>query len=212
MNFIKKNLKEVLFNTQLWVGLSRQECEEIFQLLPEAEIKEKAQEIYRSGSIGILLDGKATVLQGNNRKDVIMRTVAAGDFFGSASLFESNYQSSIKANTVCRVLYIPDVLFEHILNSYPKVAVNYIRFLSGRICFLNRQIENFTCDNTEVKILNYLYQLAGEKEEVHLEYGISQLSSRLNMGRTSIYRAIDNLTKYGKIRREKNIFYINKKE
>lgn len=201
----------MFFNTQLWGGLSRTECEQILRLLPEEEKKEKTQEIYRAGSIGVLLDGRATVHRGGRKKDVIMRTVTVGDFFGSASLFGSRCESSIRANSPCRVLYISEELFENIINTYPRVAVNYIRFLSGRICFLNRQIESFTADSTEVKIFNYLCRLAGDNDEVHLEYGMSQLSSRLNIGRTSVYRAIDSLTESGKIRREKNIFYINKR-
>ena len=91
-----------------------------------------------------------------------------------------------------------------------KIALNYIRFLSGRIQFLNRKIDSFTAPDAEQALLSYL----GQKPQGRVE-GISmvKLCEILNIGRTSLYRVMQQLEDSGKIKREgKTIWLLSGKE
>ena len=83
------------------------------------------------------------------------------------------------------------------LVSYTELALNYIKFLSGRIEFLNLKIDAFTATDAAQKLSLYLYNSTSEETK-----NLTELAKRLNMGRASLYRAVEALEKEGII--EKN--------
>ena len=87
-------------------------------------------------------------------------------------------------------------------NPQPRIAENYVRFLSDRIRFLNRRLATLTAGQTDGKLWRFLLAYKGEDGTVHLPGGMTELAERLNMGRSSLYRSLDALTEAGRIERD----------
>ena len=83
--------------------------------------------------------------------------------------------------------------------------MNYVRFLSDRIRFLNSKISTFTADSAKSKIMRYLISQAEIQSNpdgnVLLTMSCQKLAEFLNMGRASLYRAFEQLESDGLIRR-----------
>lgn len=210
---MKKAERNDLFLLQ---GLSDTEKAYCWQTAQQEECAfVKGQVVYDAGharpALALVLSGRLRVLHGK----VTMNELLPGDVFGAAALFSGGeeYPSTVVAATDCRVLLIPQETVSAWMASIPRVAENYVRFLSGRIRFLNRRLSTLTAGQTDGKLWHYLLAHADEDGVVHQPGGMTGLAERLDMGRSSLYRCLDSLTQRGMIRREgKTIVIINREE
>ncbi|MCI1964535.1 MAG: Crp/Fnr family transcriptional regulator [Oscillospiraceae bacterium] len=150
-------------------------------------------------SIGIVLSGGLKAVKGDEKdgQGIVLNTFESGDVFGAAGLFGSSdcYVSEIAAVRCSRVLFLPQSLLRDLFYREPRIAENYISFLSGRIRYLNTCIDHFTGGSAEVRLAQFLFTLEkGEKGTVKLPYSLTQLSDTLGIGRASLYRAFHALT------------------
>ncbi|MDD4699857.1 MAG: Crp/Fnr family transcriptional regulator [Oscillospiraceae bacterium] len=200
----------------LWSGLQDAQIDEISKLLSKPKVCEKGSELSCSRMLGIVLSGTAKIMKSlGSGTDVVMRTLSASEVFGVASMFsetKSESLSKITAENDCTVLYISEELIYKLMQKYPTVSINYIKFLTGRIRFLNHRIDSFTAGSAEQKLLEYLVQNSHEDGEVVLNHSMSELAKRLNIGRSSLYRSLETLEKSGAIVRQKNCFFITPTE
>lgn len=151
-------------------------------------------------AVGVVLEGRLTALKG---KDLVLNTLGPGQCFGVAALFcpEEDYVTTVKAKTPGTLVFLPDRWLEELFRAYPETAVAYIKFLSQRICFLNRKIDSFTAPSVQEAL--YRHFLTVEKGGVvEIVGGYSQLARALNIGRASLYRALEELEGDERIRRE----------
>lgn len=205
--------KDALFLLQ---GLTREEKARCWQAAESEECAyQKGQVVYDAASarpaLALVLSGQLRVLHGK----VVMNDLYPGDVFGVAALFGSGepFPSTVVAASACRVLLIPQEAVSVWMAAVPRVAENYVRFLSDRIRFLNRRLSTLTAGQTDGKLWHYLLEHADETGTVRLPGGMTGLAECLDMGRSSLYRCLDNLTAGGKIRREgKVIRIINQEE
>ena len=79
--------------------------------------------------------------------------------------------------------------------------MSYIAFLSQRIRFLNRKIDSFTAPSAREALLRHLLEIHRDGA-AEITGGYSQLARTLNIGRASLYRALDALEAEGCIRRD----------
>ena len=137
-------------------------------------------------ALGILLNGKAKAVSG----EVELKEFSAGSVFGAAAIFANSetYVSKIVAKSTCEVLFISEERLKELFKAYPQTAINYISFLSSKICFLNEKISLFTADSVESKLYAYLTANCSEQK-----INMSKLSNTLGIGRTSLYRALTAL-------------------
>lgn len=193
----------------LFEGLSGKQTIEILSTLPEKVTFQKGDTIYSTDiyerAMGILLDGKATAFQGN----MIKRTFSSGDVFGVAAMFgnDDDYISVITAGCTCTVQFIPEKQIKDIFEKYPKTALNYIAFLSDRVRFLNKKIEQLSRPDTLSKLLSFLKGNADENGIVEVK-NMSALSKMVGIGRTSLYRDLDELEQKGFITKQNNIIRV----
>lgn len=160
-------------------------------------------------SIGIVLSGELAaqkpIPDGNC---VVLNTFFAGGVFGVAGLFHNaqHYVSEVAAVKRSKVLFMPQQLLQQLFEENPRVALNYIAYLSNRICFLNDRIDNFTGGTAQGRLAAYLLNLSAERVErqpkVVLPCSLTQLSKMLDIGRASLYRAFDSLTEAGMIQKD----------
>ena len=170
----------------------------------------KGENLYRDGEVGILLNGNATVCRScDTGSNITVRSISSGEIFGVASVFGEwePGKSRIEAKSDCSVLYATEETLREIFKNYPKVAVNYISFLSDRIRFLNRRIDTFSAGNVVQRLYEYLISQAIDGK-VDLDFGLAELSRRLKIGRSSLYRSLEILETSGLIERHKTTFII----
>ncbi len=150
---------------------------------------------------GIFLSGEAVVTTADHSKNALLRFFEAGDFFGIANLFTNEkYVSSIRAKKNCRVFFFTEEAIRELLETDKTFLYNYLGFLSGRICFLNHKIRYLTAGSAERRVALYLFSFG--KDTVELDASLSSLSDLLNIGRASLYRALDTLIADGYIQKK----------
>ena len=158
--------------------------------------------------LGVLLSGRVQV----SKDALVVSTLSAGDLFGAAALFTSNpdYATTLTALSPCQVVLFPQEGVERLLRDSPQFAVNYVRYLSGRIQFLSSRLDTVSAATAEGKLAQYLLSAAGEGGQVTIS--ATQLSARLGVGRATLYRAFEALEQGGAIAREGKVIRILRRE
>ncbi|MGN1421239.1 MAG: Crp/Fnr family transcriptional regulator [Eubacterium sp.] len=193
----------------LFEGLSEKDKSDIISSLPESKSFSKGQTIYDAKSfenaMGIFLSGSAQAVTDN----VIKRNFSESDIFGAASMFGAGekYISEIITKSECRVQFISEAELKDIFTKYPQASINYITFLSGRIRYLNQKIKLYTCKGASAKLYLYLCNNADESNTVRIT-DMTSLARLTSIGRTSLYRAMDELSKNGLIERNNLIIKV----
>ncbi len=161
--------------------------------------------------IGIIISGSAKVYSVDGDRNVLLRRLETEDMFGVASLFnrERSNVSIIIAGKNCSVLFISSAAISKLLESDKNFMYAYIEFLSGRIRFLNRKIAFYTSGSAERRLALYLSSF--ESENVTVDLHMNSLSELLDIGRASLYRAIDKLVAENFIKRDgENFILVNR--
>lgn len=161
---------------------------------------------FSSGADGlpVIISGCAVILSGSGEKAAVLRRLSAGDTFGAASVFEpeGSHKTVVRADGECTAAFIPKALLVKLLENEPICSADYIKFLSGRISFLNRKISAFTAGCAEAKLAVYLTGLPCDGGVCRIPHSISELSSVLGIGRASLYRAFEGFTSHGIISKD----------
>ena len=151
-------------------------------------------------ALGIIIKGKITVYKDSGGKRVIMRELGVADTFGAAALFGSGerYASVLRASgRETQIAFIPQSMMKRLMEKDFNVAERYIIFLSDRIRFLNMKLDLHTCRSASEKLLAYL-----EMKDDGCGVNMQRLSKELDMGRATLYRAVDKLCEEGIILKE----------
>ena len=157
-------------------------------------------------AMGVVLEGRLAVLKG---KELLLKTLGPGQCFGAAAIFcpAEDYVTTVQAREPSAVVFLPDQWLVELFGAYPQASVAYIAFLSQRIRFLNRKIDSFTAPSARETLYRHL--LAAEVDgRVEVAGGYSQLARGLNIGRASLYRALDALEGEGVIRRVGRVVFL----
>ncbi len=224
-NTMNGEILELLSRTPLFEGanleilgivLSEGTCEK--QYMPEDTISPN-----ESGkkNLAVMLKGKAQVRSSDTDRRVLLRTLEKGDIFGVAELFggSDGTVSRIVALKNSSVLFIPEAKMGILLEKDKKVMYNYMNFLCRRIRFLNKRIACFTAGSAERRLAFYLESLATESGssttesiKVTPEVSMGALAEMLDIGRASLYRAIDTLSDDGFIEKSGKSFILRDRE
>lgn len=191
----------------LFQGISATEVHSLLEGIPEAVSFAKGEVVYTRRrfrhALGVLLSGRAEVYRTEGGRHVLMNRLGPGDSFGAAALYGGGeeYVTEVRAAAACEILFLSQETVSGWMRRDYRVAENYIRFLSGRIRFLNRRIAGFTGGAADRRLARYLAEQAGENGRTRLPGSMTALASALNIGRSSLYRSLDALTEAGLIRR-----------
>ncbi len=185
-------------------GLLKKTCsyQEIFS--SGEEVLTKTQ---NGGRIGVILKGSLTVFSGVEN-GTPLNHLAEGNLFGVSVLFGNcGAETCIRAKTKAEILFIDEEKTEPLWED-KVIRKNLITFLTDRICFLNRKIRSFTAGSAEGKLAMYFAQNASENFSFTIKTSLTQLAKDLNLGRASLYRAIEKMEAEGVIKREKKTIQI----
>ncbi len=151
--------------------------------------------------IGIITGGSAKIYSDSKSNSPLLRTLPLGGEFGVASLFSSgSYTTCVIADENCEASYISKKTLEMLFANETQISINYIKFLSGRISFLNQKLSTYTRTSAEDKLAYYLFECETD-DEGNIAVNYSQLADVLNIGRASLYRSLDKLSSCGIIER-----------
>ena len=162
-------------------------------------------------ALGIVLSGTVRVFRDDeDGRRVVMNQLGPAGVFGAAALFgdEAEYVTEIEAAEDCVIQFIGQEQMTGLMRRDFRLAENYIRFLTGRIRFLNRRIAGFTGGQADERLSAYLLDHRGPDGLVALPVSMVELAQTLNIARSSLYRSLDALEAAGKIRREGRKVYI----
>lgn len=152
--------------------------------------------------VGIILDGTAIVEPLNSNKKVLLRTLSTSDMFGIANLYthDQPFISLIIAKSPCRVLFLDADAFRTLLEKDSNAMRSYLEFMSRKIVFLNKKISTLTAGDTEKKLAFFLAE--NQYDGRFLQHtSMVAIAETLNVGRASLYRALDSLESRGLISR-----------
>ncbi len=209
-------LRRVADSLFLLQGLSEEERRTLWAGAPLPVRFEKGESIYSCHAfrraLGVMLQGEAQVWRaGEDGRRVVMNRLPAGSVFGAAALFGEceAYVTEISALRRCAVLFVSQQQASDWMRGHYAIAENYIRFLSGRIRFLNQKIAEFTDGQTEDRLVRYFLDHRSGDGRVILPGSLTELAQTLNIGRSSLYRSLDALTASGAVRREGRRIFVD---
>lgn len=150
-------------------------------------------------ALGIVLRGRAEAVERDGHQ-AVLTVFRPGGTFGAAALFGGGgYVSHIRAVTGCEVLFLPEELLRQWFARCPQMAENYIAFLSDRVRFLNGKIAILTQDSAQHRLYRWLQANCGGEGLLPEGISMTKLAATLSMGRTSLYRAMEELENAGMI-------------
>lgn len=203
---INKEILSRVCQTELFSVL---EAEDLLPFLRENEIytfEYKNGDIIYSAekftdAVGFIVKGSAKVIKKGS--DLVVGRLFENDVFGCQCLFLSGeyFTNEIVALSDTTVLFIPKRIMSYLLNEKPALALDYIRYLSKRIYFLNSRIISFTGGTAESRLANFLLTSFGDYKTFVLDISLSALAVSLDIGRASLYRGFDKLISSGAIER-----------
>lgn len=160
-------------------------------------------------SLGIILSGEVRVEKNTaDGKRLKMSGMGPGGCFGAAAMFHDRgrYLNVITAEKTTEILFLSEGLIKWAMQRDPTITENYINYLSGRIWFLNAKIAALTAGTAEQKLAVYLLEHNGASTSM------TDLSSVLNIGRASLYRALEDMEAQGLIVRGNKSIQIQNEE
>lgn len=159
-------------------------------------------------SIGLFLGGKAVAEKSGG--SVILNTFHPGSCFGVATLFchSKRYVTTVRATSDCLVAFFSGDAMMRLFAEEPRISLNYIAFLASRIHFLNRKIDKFTAESAEEKLVLWLLEQAEQSNPIQMNISYAKLAEVLDLGRSSLYRAMDALEADGILKKEKKLLTI----
>ncbi len=197
----------------LFDGLNDEALSAIEQRLAPSVTYHRGQVVYNTHTfrraVGLIVRGSVVV---RSSGEVVINRLHAGEIFGVAALFDSEqdaYVTEITADEDTAVRFIPQELMSQLLAEFPLIAERYIRFLSDRVRFLNRKLSALTIGNTENRLYHYLLSHQDEQGTIQLPGTMTELAKALNMGRSSLYRALDTLVREGILIKEGKTYRIS---
>ena len=152
-------------------------------------------------SLAIILKGTAEVSKDTGRGTLYMSSLTKGKMSGMSCLFGDGtpFPTTVTAKDSMRILFIEKQQLMSLFSRYPEILERYLSLLSTKICFLNEKIESISAPDTTEALRNYLLDISAklEKSTFSLPVPVQKLASTLSVGRTSLYRAFDQLTEEG---------------
>lgn len=157
--------------------------------------------LHFSEMLGVVLSGKLQILSADKERPLVLRNIGAGQVFGAASLFLKSETplSHLVAQSEATLFFLTRDAVKAWLRADAAFMDAYLQFLAERVQFLNAKIRSFTAGSAERRLALWL---AEHREGTPFAAGsLTALASALDIGRASLYRALDKMEDSGLIAR-----------
>lgn len=207
---------EFLLKTFLFSSLLREDAMNILSKLSfEVKTFGHGESIYTphqyEKKIGFVMSGECVINKLKSDGSLVpLNTIKEGDSFGILAVLsvEEEYPTQIISSRASKILFINQEDFLSIIKKHPDVSMNVISFLTKKISFLNRKISTFASDNVEQKLASYIVLEFKKNLKKEFSFNCKKTAESLNVGRASLYRAINSLTEAGLISLNNKKIYI----
>lgn len=145
-------------------------------------------------AFGYVRKGKAIIK--SQSSVYLMRYLDKNSFFGVMGLFcdDIDYVSEIEARSDMEIIFFKQNLIERCIKRYPEFSINLIKFLTGRISYLNKKINVISNNTNTDKLASFIHlQIENSGSQFIINESYAKLCERLNMSRASLYRSFDEL-------------------
>ena len=192
------NKKDFLFlsKTFLFAGLSFEDIDRLpKKISSEALIFSKGERadlnFLESKKIAFVFSGECVVM----KDELVLNTLKKGDSFGILSVFSDEpYPTSVIAKKETKILFLNHDDLNMLITQLPAVSMNVIRFLAGRVTFLNQKVATLGGTTVEDKCIAFLRE-EYRKNGAFIPFPISGVARKIRAGRASLYRALASLEK-----------------
>ena len=166
--------------------------------------------------LAVILKGTAEVSKSTGKGTLYMSNLTEGKISGMSCLFNEDaaFPTTVTAKENMRVFFIDKQQLMALFSSSPLILENYLSLLSKKICFLNEKIESITATDVKEALKNYLLDTSEKLDSVtfSLPVSVQKLSNLLSVGRTSLYRAFDELTRDGFLTKNGKVITITERK
>lgn len=212
---MNKEIFDFLRGTFLFKGISEDDLTTLCRdLRVESALYKKQTDIFLPSDtherIAFIMYGGCLVERIKpNGESIPLNLLTSGASFGIQSVFSSeDFPTRVRAIKETEVLFIERGELVRLIESSPAIAFNVISFLSGKIYFLTKKIATFSSDTTYDRVASHLYMQYLRSESDQLELNCKRTAEALNIGRASLYRALQTLCDEGIIKFETKKIYI----
>ncbi len=158
---------------------------------------------------GIILSGSVMIYaESSADKPALLRIAARTDPIGIAGLYSDIpiETKCVAGKDGCRICFFTRDSFEKITSSPSgePVRTGFIKFLSKRVAFLNSRIGCLTGGTADRRLACFILSHLDSDGAYRSDLSMSSLSHALDVGRASLYRAIEKLEGLGAISYENN--------
>ena len=209
-------ITDYLSNTFLFRGVERGDIDRITSDYPPTPISYQRTEkisYNRDTSLGVgfILSGRCEVVRfKSDGSHTVLNVLEPGDSFGILSvLLDDEYSTDIYVTKNSEILYFSKDQILQIVNSYSQIAMNLVKFLAGRVSFLNKKIETFSGTRVENRLASFLLLEQDKQGSDAFPFNLKKCSEAINAGRASVYRTIDSFCNEGLITLVDKKIYIN---
>lgn len=153
-------------------------------------------------AIGFIVTGGAKVIKKGG--SLMIARLFQNDIFGFQTLFtgKSYEMNEIYASGDTLVFYINKSAVVALTQLEKNFQLDYIRVLSKEVYYLNKKLYSLTGASAESRLADFLLSGFGDYKTFSLDIPMSQLAYSLDMGRASLYRALDSLIESGAVEKE----------
>jgi CRP-like cAMP-binding protein len=166
---------------------------------------------------GIILSGRAAIYSSCPGKSALLRIALCGDPVGIAGLYSGVPISTdiIAAGEAgCTVFILSASDLDALMNSDADGILrrNLLVFLSDRVAFLNGRINCVTGGQADRRLARLLMLSAGGTGVFDPGMSSKSLADILDIGRASLYRAVESLENEGVMKYQDGKFYVQDAE
>lgn len=206
---INKKYLDALKGSELFENIDEKFLRKL--LVPENLFKARKNEFIISNDtkekfIAVLLKGKTITKTDEQSDKVILSDDEVSDVIGTTLVY-SNNNTNIETMSLCNSVYLKiteDSLTEMCMNE-KQIYINLMNIMNKRLNFLLKRIKGFTARSAEKKLALYIKDLLKDNKEITIDISMSKLAIMLDLGRASLYRALDTLE-------NNNVIIKNKKQ
>ena len=144
-------------------------------------------ELYKR-KIGFVISGECEVCRYKHDGGCIpLNTLVRGDSFGISTIFsDKSFPTVIYAKKRSEIFFIDADELLCLIERFPAVALNIIKFQNDRIAFLNNKIETFSAGTAEERLACFLLTECKKNDSNTISLNRKKTSEILGIGRASL--------------------------
>jgi CRP/FNR family cyclic AMP-dependent transcriptional regulator len=164
----------------------------------------------------VILSGELKVFTTtHDGRDITLRVLGPGDYFGELTLFdEAPRSASVKANGACRLLVLPKSKLAECLANTPQLYAKLLRDVSAMVRRTTDELKRVASMDVYQRVVKLLLDLATPMGDVLLvTHPLTQqeIASRVCASREMVSRVLQGLVTGGYISRDGGRIAIKKK-